>query len=63
LICRLKEILDEKGLKQSYVCREAGISNTTMSKLVLGKSIPTLPVAYRIAKVLEKPIEEIWFEK
>ncbi|MDZ5607923.1 helix-turn-helix transcriptional regulator [Bacillus pseudomycoides] len=56
---RLKEILDSKGIKYSFVAKEASISNSTMTNLIKG-ALPTLPVAARIAKVLGKPIEEIW---
>lgn len=58
--CRLKEIIKERGLKQGYIAEKAGISNTTMSALVTGRNLPTLPVAARIAKVLELHIDEIW---
>lgn len=59
--CRLKEILDERGIKQKYLSEKVGISLTTMSLIVRGKSIPTLPVAYRIARELNLKIEDIWF--
>ncbi|TKH80227.1 helix-turn-helix transcriptional regulator [Bacillus cereus] len=55
----LKEILDSKGIKYSFIAKEASISNSTMTNLIKG-GLPTLPVAARIAKVLGKPIEEIW---
>ncbi|WJX02810.1 helix-turn-helix transcriptional regulator [Bacillus cereus] len=55
----LKKILDSKGIKYSFIAKEASISNSTMTNLIKG-GLPTLPVAARIAKVLGKPIEEIW---
>ncbi|MCU4797037.1 helix-turn-helix transcriptional regulator [Bacillus cereus] len=55
----LKEILDSKGIKYGFIAKQAGISNAAMTNLIKG-GLPTLPVAARIAKVLGKPIEEIW---
>ncbi|KXY34479.1 transcriptional regulator [Bacillus cereus] len=55
----LKEILDSKGIKYGFIAKQAGISNAAMTNLIKG-GLPTLPVAARIAKELNKPIEEIW---
>ncbi|MES1049966.1 helix-turn-helix transcriptional regulator [Bacillus thuringiensis] len=59
---RLKEILDERGIKYSFVAKKANIASSTMSALVKG-GLPTLPVAYRIARVLEMKLEDIWIEE
>jgi DNA-binding XRE family transcriptional regulator len=56
----LREILKERGLKQGFIAEKAGISQTTFSYLVTGKSLPTLEVAYKIAKVLDLQVEYIW---
>ncbi|MGI8277386.1 helix-turn-helix transcriptional regulator [Bacillus mycoides] len=55
----LKEILDSKGIKYGFIAKQAGISNAAMTNLIKG-GLPTLPVAARIAKALDRPIEEIW---
>ncbi|EJR66517.1 hypothetical protein IIO_01133 [Bacillus cereus VD115] len=57
----LKEILDNRGMKYSFVAKKANIASSTMSALVKG-GLPTLPVAYRIAKVLDMRLEDIWIE-
>lgn len=59
---RLKEILDDRGIKYSFVAKKANIASSTMSALVKG-GLPTLPVAYRIARVLEMRLEDIWVEE
>jgi len=38
------------------------ISNSAMSQIVRGDSLPTLPTAISIAKAIGKPVEEIWVE-
>jgi DNA-binding XRE family transcriptional regulator len=59
----LNKIMEDKGMKQRYLAKKAGISETTLSLLVRGKQLPTLPVAYRIAEVLYMKVEEIWIKK
>ncbi|MDD9312620.1 helix-turn-helix transcriptional regulator [Cytobacillus firmus] len=58
---RLKEVMDERGIKQSHFVKKYGISAKTMSTLYRG-TIPTLQNAYIIAKELGLPIEEIWYD-
>ncbi|WP_370221972.1 helix-turn-helix transcriptional regulator [Cytobacillus sp.] len=58
---RVKEIFDERGIKQSHLVRKYGISATTMSAIYRG-TIPTLQNAYIIAQELGLPIEEIWYD-
>ncbi|MCT4573711.1 transcriptional regulator, partial [Bacillus thuringiensis] len=53
---------DEKGLRYGFIAKKVGIANSTMTNLLQGGS-PTLLVAIRIAKVLEKKVEDIWFEE
>jgi len=60
LECRLKEILDSRGMKQTFLAKKVGISNGTLSLIVRGKSVPTLPVALRIAEELGMKVEDIW---
>ncbi len=57
----LKQILDEKGIKYGYIAKKSNISNSAMTNLLKG-GLPTLPVAYRIAKVLDMRLEDIWIE-
>lgn len=58
----LKKILDNKGIKYTHVAKKAGISNSAMTNLLKG-GLPTLPVAYRIARALGMKLEDIWIEE
>lgn len=60
---RLKKIIKEQGRTQTWLCEKVGVSNTTMTSLVNKKRLPTLPVAIRIAKVLDVRVEDIWYEE
>lgn len=57
---KLKRVINERGIKQSFIAEKAGISPGTLSKIVRGESIPTLPVAIKIARVLETTVEDLW---
>jgi putative transcriptional regulator len=59
----LMEILKEEGRTQTWLCKQVGVSNTTMTSLVNNKRLPTLPVAYKIARALGRKIEDIWYEE
>jgi putative transcriptional regulator len=59
---KLREIMKEQGRTQKWLSQTVGVSETTISSYMKGKSIPTLPVALRIANALGKNVEEIWSE-
>jgi len=57
---RLPQIIEEQGIKKKYICEKVEINKSTMTRLLNG-SLPSLPVAYKIAKLLNKRIEDIWY--
>jgi DNA-binding XRE family transcriptional regulator len=57
---KLKRILVERGLKQGFIAQKAGLTPGALSLIVRGKSLPTLPVAIRIARSLEETVESLW---
>ncbi len=57
---KLERIIKELGLKKGFVAEKAGISRSAFSLIVTGKSVPTVQAALRIAKVLNKSVEDIW---
>ncbi|WP_206922807.1 helix-turn-helix transcriptional regulator [Alicyclobacillus suci] len=57
---RLKKYLDEKGIKQAWLCEKVGISNTALSLIVRGKSLPNLRTAQKIARALGTTVDELW---
>lgn len=61
--CKLRQILKEDGRSQKWLSEKASISMTSLSQIINGKRLPTLPVALRIAKAIKVPVEEIWHEK
>ncbi|HNS79440.1 MAG TPA: helix-turn-helix transcriptional regulator [Syntrophorhabdus sp.] len=53
----LKEILDEKGIKQRFIARKMDVSVSTVSLWVLGKTHPTIPNLKKLAAVLEVDVD------
>jgi putative transcriptional regulator len=57
---KLREIIDNRGIKQSHIVRKTGINKSTMTRLVNGETAPTLMNAFKIARELDLKIEDIW---
>jgi DNA-binding XRE family transcriptional regulator len=60
---RLKEILQIKGIKQSWLAEQVGITKQTMSSLVNNRFTTSMDVAFKIAKVLNLEIIDIFYEE
>jgi DNA-binding XRE family transcriptional regulator len=60
---RLQEVLDSLGMKQEFLCRKTKISTTSMSALCRGESLPKLKTSLKIAKALDKNVEDLWILK
>lgn len=59
---RLKVIFAERNIRQNVFAEKVGVSKTALNQLVNGSTLPTLKVAYRIAKELGLTVEGIWVE-
>lgn len=58
----LKRLLFERGIKQEWLAQQTGLPANTISRIVNGRSEPTLRTARAIARVLGVSIEELWPE-
>ena len=45
---------------RGQIAREIGISRTYLQNLIAGNSVPLVELALRIARVLNKPVEELY---
>lgn len=57
---QIKERRVELGMSQEQLARQAKIGQSTISEIEAGKHNPTVDVALRIARVLEKTVEELF---
>lgn len=56
---RIKEVLEEKGIKQVWLADKLGKSFNTVNGYVQNRSQPSLEMLYEIAKVLNVEPKEL----
>lgn len=59
---RIKEILEEKGIKQTWLAEQLGKSYNIVNGYVKNRQQPRLEVLYDIAKILDVPVKELLIE-
>lgn len=57
---RVKELRLEKGWSQGELAARLGVSRQTVNAIENERYDPSLPLAFVIARVMEKAIEEIF---
>ncbi len=58
---RLKEILESRGIKQSWLADQVGMTRGTMSNLVNNRYQTSIEFAFMIADVLDMDVKDIWY--
>ncbi|KQS57448.1 MAG: transcriptional regulator [Brevundimonas sp.] len=59
---RLKVLRAERNWSQADLAEQLGVSRQTVNALETGRYDPSLPLAFRIARVFSQPIEAIFSE-
>jgi putative transcriptional regulator len=59
---RLKALRGERNWSQAHLADELGVSRQTVNALETGRYDPSLPLAFKIARVFGQPIEAIFIE-
>jgi putative transcriptional regulator len=57
---RLRDLRERKGWSQGELAEQLEVSRQTINALETGKYDPSLPLAFRIARLFGKPIESIF---
>ena len=57
---RLRELRDREGLSQGELALRLEVSRQTVNALETGKYDPSLPLAFRIARLFGQPIESLF---
>ncbi|WP_442683170.1 helix-turn-helix transcriptional regulator [Stenotrophomonas sp. JC08] len=57
---RLRELRDSRGWSQGELAERLEVSRQTVNALETGKYDPSLPLAFRIARLFDARIEEIF---
>jgi len=59
---RLKVLRAERDWSQADLADRLGVSRQTVNALETGRYDPSLPLAFKIARVFEQPIEAIFID-
>lgn len=59
---RLRELRGEKGWSQAELAERLEVSRQSVNAIETGKYDPSLPLAFRLARLFGRPIEEIFAE-
>jgi putative transcriptional regulator len=58
---RLKVARAEMNLSQDELARLVGVTRQTISSIETGQYVPSALLAFRLAKKLEKPVEQLFY--
>lgn len=56
---RIKEVLDEKGIKQTWLAEKLGKSFSSINAYACNRQQPSLEVLHQIAEILQVSIKEL----
>jgi putative transcriptional regulator len=60
---RIKEVLEEKGIKQTWLAKKLGKSYNMVNGYVQNRQQPRLEVLYEIAKILDVAVKDLLIEQ
>jgi putative transcriptional regulator len=59
----LRDLRAERDWTQADLAERAGVSRQTINAIEKGKFDPSLPLAFRLARLFDLKIEEIFFDE
>ncbi len=60
---RMRQLREQRGWSQAVLAERLEVSRQTVNALETGKYDPSLPLAFRIARLFHEPIESIFIEE
>lgn len=60
---RIKEVLDERGIKQIWLAEQLGKSFNMVNSYVQNRRQPSLEVLYKIAEILKIDVKDLIISK
>lgn len=60
---RIKEVLDEKGIKQTWLAEKLGKSYNMVNGYVQNRQQPRLEILYEIAKILDVDVYDLLLKR
>ena len=59
----VRELREERGLSQGGLASEIGVSRQTVNSIEVGRYVPSLPLAIKLARFFGQRIEEMFFDE
>jgi putative transcriptional regulator len=59
---RLRVLRAERAWSQADLAERLGVSRQTVNAIEVGKYDPSLPLAFKLARLFGLPIEEVFFD-
>ncbi|KZE89477.1 helix-turn-helix transcriptional regulator [Microbacterium sp. TNHR37B] len=59
----LPDLRRERGWSQQQLADELGVSRQTIISIERGRFDPSLPLAFRLARVFDRPIEQLFTDE
>jgi putative transcriptional regulator len=56
----MRQLRESRGLSQGQLAEELRVSRQTINAIETGRYLPSLPLAFTIARYFGRPIEEIF---
>jgi len=56
----VRELREARGLSQGQLAQELRVSRQTVNAIETGKYLPSLPLAFSLARFFGRPIEEVF---
>jgi len=58
----VRRLREERGLSQGQLAAELAVSRQTVNAIETGRYLPSLPLAFAIARLFGRPLEEIFHD-
>ncbi len=58
----VRQLRESRGLSQGQLAEELHVSRQTINAIETGRYLPSLPLAFAIARYFGRPIEEIFHD-
>ena len=58
----MRKLREERGLSQGQLAEELHVSRQTINAIETSRYLPSLPLAFAIARFFRRPIEEIFHD-
>lgn len=60
---RLRDLRAERGWSQADLAQQLGVSRQSVNAIETGRFDPSLPLAFKLARLFGEPIEKIFVEE